>query len=169
MTEHTHTHTHTHTHIHTYIHSILDLLPILVTTEQWVEFLEVYHRFSFVIYFIHSNTSSFKFQSIFCCHFQVLVASIMSDSLRSYGMQPSRLLCSWDFQGKNSRVGCHFLLQGIFLTQGLNPGFLYCRLILYHLSHQGCLNIFKDSAKFREELERLVAFHNPTLGTWTGY
>ena len=42
----------------------------------------------------------------------------------------------WDFPGKNTGVGCHFLLQGIFLTQGSNPGLLHCRQILY-LSHQG--------------------------------
>ena len=34
---------------------------------------------------------------------------------------PARILCSWDFSGKNTGVGCHFLLQGIFLTQGSNP------------------------------------------------
>ena len=34
-------------------------------------------------------------------------------------------------------VGCHFLLQGIFLTQGSNLGLPHCRQILYHLSHQG--------------------------------
>ena len=34
------------------------------------------------------------------------------------GLQPTRLLCPWDFPGENSRVGCHFLLQGIFPTQG---------------------------------------------------
>ena len=39
--------------------------------------------------------------------------------------------------GKNTRVGSHFLLQGIFPTQGLNPGLLHCRLILYGLSYQG--------------------------------
>ena len=33
-------------------------------------------------------------------------------------------------------MGCHFLLQGIFLTQGSNPGLLHCRQTLYHLSHQ---------------------------------
>ena len=33
-------------------------------------------------------------------------------------------LCPWNFPGKNSGLGCHFLLQGIFLTQGLNPGLL---------------------------------------------
>ena len=43
-----------------------------------------------------------------------------------------RLLCPWDFPGKNTRVGCHFLLQGIFPTQGLNPRLLHCRQILYH-------------------------------------
>ena len=35
------------------------------------------------------------------------------------------LLCSWDFPGKNTGVGCHFLLQGIFLTQGSNPHLLH--------------------------------------------
>ena len=34
-------------------------------------------------------------------------------------------------------MACHFLLQGIFLTQGLNPGLPHCKQILYHLSHQG--------------------------------
>ena len=38
---------------------------------------------------------------------------------------------------KNTGVGCHSLLQGIFPTQGLNPGLLHCRQILYHPSHQG--------------------------------
>ena len=41
------------------------------------------------------------------------------------------------FPGKNTGVSCHFLLQGIFLTQGLNPGLLNCRQILHQLSHQG--------------------------------
>ena len=42
-----------------------------------------------------------------------------------------------DSTGKNTGVGCHALLQGIFLTQGLNPGLPHCRRILYCLSHQG--------------------------------
>ena len=42
-----------------------------------------------------------------------------------------------DSPGKNTRVGYHTLLQGIFPTQGLNPGFVHWRQILYHLSHQG--------------------------------
>ena len=42
-----------------------------------------------------------------------------------------------DSPGKNTGVGCHALLQGIFPTQGLNLGLPHCRWILYHLSHQG--------------------------------
>ena len=49
----------------------------------------------------------------------------------------TKLLCPWDFQGKSTRVDCHFLLQGIFPTQGLNPGLSHCRQTLYYLSHQG--------------------------------
>ena len=50
---------------------------------------------------------------------------------------PSRPLCPWDSPGKNTWVGCHALLQGIFPTRGSNPGLSYCRWFLYHLSHQG--------------------------------
>ena len=63
--------------------------------------------------------------------------SFMSGSLRPHGLQPTSLLCPWDFPGKNAGEGSHSLLQGIFPTQGLNRGFLHCRQILYHLSHQG--------------------------------
>ena len=66
------------------------------------------------------------------------VASIMSDSLQPYGLQPARLLCAWGSLGKNTRVGSHALLQGIFLTQEMNWGLLHCRQILYQLSYQGC-------------------------------
>ena len=45
----------------------------------------------------------------------------MSDSLQPHGLQPPSLLCPWGSPGKNPRVGCHVLFQGIFLTQGSNP------------------------------------------------
>ena len=44
---------------------------------------------------------------------------------------------SLGFSRQENWSGCHSLLQGIFLTQGSNPGLLHCRQILYHLSHQG--------------------------------
>ena len=67
----------------------------------------------------------------------MLVCSIVSSSLQPLELQPTRLLCPWDFPGRNTGVGCHFLLQSIFPNQGWNPGLLYCRPILYRLSHQG--------------------------------
>ena len=51
----------------------------------------------------------------------------MSDSLQPYGPQLTRFLCLWDYSGKNTEVGCHALLQGIFPTQGSNPR-LFCLL-----------------------------------------
>ena len=46
-------------------------------------------------------------------------------------------LCHGNSPHKNTGVGCHSCLQGIFPTQGLNLGLLHCRQVLYHLSHQG--------------------------------
>ena len=42
---------------------------------------------------------------------------VSSDSFQSRGPEPTTLLCPWNFPGKNTGVGCHFLLQGFFLTQ----------------------------------------------------
>ena len=56
------------------------------------------------------------------------VASVVSDSFRLYRLKTTRLLCPWDSSGQNTGVSCHFLLQGIFLTQGSNP----CLLCLLH-------------------------------------
>ena len=49
---------------------------------------------------------------------------------------PPRVLCPWDFPGKNTGVDCHALFQGLFLTQGLNPGLLLGRFILYLWAHR---------------------------------
>ena len=61
-----------------------------------------------------------------CCCSKVI--SVVSDSVLPHGPWPARLLCPWDSPGKNTGVGCHALLQGIFLTQGLN----LCLLRLLH-------------------------------------
>ena len=58
-----------------------------------------------------------------CC--AVLSYSVVSDSLRLHGLQPFRLLCAWNFLGKNARVGCHFFPQGIFPTQELNTPLMF--------------------------------------------
>ena len=94
------------------------------------------------------------------------VASVMSDSLPPYGLQPTRLLCPWDSPGKNTEVGCHALLQGIFLTQELNPcllNLLHCRQIPYPLSQLGSpiFNILKD--KTEENLNSYLLIHLKTI------
>ena len=95
------------------------------------------------------------------------VSSVLSDFLWPHGLLSTRVLCSWNFPGKNSGMDCHFLLQGIFLTQGLNLGLLHCRQILYHLSHQkvavfmfitvsSLITIFNLHVKFIQILPRLT-------------
>ena len=65
----------------------------------------------------------FAFQTEFCPFIvecvcaRVLSWSVMSYSLQSDGLQPSRLLSPWNFPDKNTGEGCHFLLQGVFPTQ----------------------------------------------------
>ena len=66
-----------------------------------------------------------------------LVSKLGLTLFRSHGLEPARLLCPWNSPGKNTGAGCHFLLQGIFPTQGSNLGLLNYRQILYHLVHQG--------------------------------
>ena len=55
----------------------------------------------------------------------LLSREVVSDSLQPHGLQPTRLLCPWDFPGKNTGVGCHFLLKGIFQTQGSSLSLLH--------------------------------------------
>ena len=57
------------------------------------------------------------------CTLIIHVSSVVSDSLQTHG-----LLCPWNFLGKNTGAGYHFLLQGLLPTQGLNP----CLLCLLH-------------------------------------
>ena len=83
--------------------------------------------------------------------------SVVSDSLQPHEL-PTRLLHPWDFPGKNTRVGCHFLLQEIFLTQGLSPGLSHCRHTLYHLSHQA------SSAVWLVSVERVRQSHVWIMG-----
>ena len=82
------------------------------------------------------GTEMFKtLRSIHC----VLSCSAVSYSLRPHGLWPARLLCPWDFPDKNTRVGYHFSLQGIFLTQESNPGLLHWEvdsLPLHHLERK---------------------------------
>ena len=75
---------------------------------------------------------------------------------------PTRLLCPWDSPGKNTGLGCHSLLQGIFLTQGLNPGLLHWREIIYHLNHQES----PRRVKGKDKIKTFWGFKPGWLGRW---
>ena len=57
------------------------------------------------------------------------------------------LLYQRDFLGKNTGVGCHFLLQGIFLTQGSNPRLLHCGWIFYHFVTREVQELRREALK----------------------
>ena len=63
--------------------------------------------------------------------------SVMSSSLRPHGLKPARLHCPWNFPGKNPGIGCHILLQGIFLSQRSNPCLLHWQADSLSLCHLG--------------------------------
>ena len=68
-------------------------------------------------------SSKYTCFSVYVC-VCVYVCSVVSNSLQPHGLQSSRLLCPWNFSSKDTGVGCHFLLQGTFPTQGWNPHLL---------------------------------------------
>ena len=95
---------------------------------------------------------------------KVLVAQSCMTFCNPIGcMQPVRLLCPWDFPGKNTGVGCHFLLHRIFPTQGLNLGLLHCRWILYHLNHQGSPNLIGITLNLQISLDNMTILAILTL------
>ena len=69
--------------------------------------------------------------------YSVYACSVLSDSFWPHELWSARLLCPWDSPGKNIGVGCHFLLQGIFPTQGSNPRLLHWQADSLPLSHLG--------------------------------
>ena len=62
-------------------------------------------------------------QKIYCS--SCLITKSCLTPLQPHGLWPIRLLCPWDPPGKNTGVGCHFLLHGIFLTPGWNLRLLH--------------------------------------------
>ena len=80
----------------------------------------------------------------YCCCLVILSCPTL---LWPHGLQLTRFHCPWDFSGKDTGVGCHFLLQGIFPTQRLNPCLLYWQVDSLPVSYQGNPNIGKNSNK----------------------
>ena len=106
-------------------------LNILVPENNWV----------FVYLFINREIQPcmypklFGLQEHYTSYSMYVSNSIMPDSLWPHWLQPTSLLWPWDFPDKDTGMGCHFLLQRIFLTQESNSGLLPSRHILYRLSY----------------------------------
>ena len=88
----------------------------------------------------------------------------------SCGLVPARLFSLWDSPGKNMGVGCHVLLEGIFLTQGLNLGLsrlLHCQADYLPLSHLGfpggsvVKNLPADAGDIKETQVRSLGWEDP--------
>ena len=90
-----------------------------------------------ILYQLSHCTEQFRNSddNIMCFAVQCLVTQ-SCPTLWPMSYSPPGFSVHRDSLGKNTGVGCHALLLGIFPTQGLNPGLPYCRRILYHLSHQ---------------------------------
>ena len=91
----------------------------------------------------------------------VLCCLVVSNSLWPHRLQPARLLCPWNFPGKDTGVGCHALLQGIFPTQGSNPRLLHWKAGSLPLSHLGS----PIRAKTRNKIDW---WDEETGATWEG-
>ena len=82
----------------------------------------------------------------------------------SLGPSPTRFLCPWDFPVKNTRVGSHLLLWGIFPTQGSNLDLLLCRWVLHCLSHQESLLIGYipiQNRKLKKQKQKIAMLLHP--------
>ena len=94
------------------------------------------------IFLLHQNYLTNTFQILGICAV-CLVAQSCPTLCNPMNCSPPGPSVHGDSSGKNTGVGCHALLQGIFPTQGSNPDLPYCRQILYHLSYQGSPCILK--------------------------
>ena len=89
---------------------------------------------------LKNNTATKCIFRCFSCACVVSCFSHIQFFATPWTIQPARLRCPWESPGKNTGLGCHFLLQGIFLTQGSNPSsYVSCigRWVLYHQHHLG--------------------------------
>ena len=78
-------------------------------------------------------------------------------TLQPNGLLPAGLLCSWNSPGKNTRVHSYYLLQRLYLTQGLNPGLLHCRQIFYCKPPKWLYQLTWRRISFR--IENLLLWH----------
>ena len=98
--------------------------------------------FRFLSHLGHHRTLSrvpYAMQQVLMSYFThhcSIVAKLYLTLLQPHGVQLAKLHCSWDFPGKNTGVGCCFLLHGVFLILRLNPPFLHWQVDSLPLKHQ---------------------------------
>ena len=121
-----------------------NILAIEVPTLDFIECHNLWIRYSYV---------RVTFLCVGCVCVCVCVCaserSVMSDSLRPTGPYPTRFFCPWNFPGRNTGVGCHALLQGIFPTQESNWCLLYWQADYLPLPHLGSPVLFISLPKFK--------------------
>ena len=81
---------------------------------------------------------------------------------------PGSSVRPWDSPGKNTGVGCHALLQGIFPTQGLNPGLPPCSQTLQPLSHQGSQTLSLISFETTYQVPTIIGVERGVRNYWVG-
>ena len=100
----------------------------------------------------------------------VSVCSVVSNSLLLHGLETARLLCLWNFLGKNTGAGCHFLLLGIFRTQRPNLHLLcllHRRRILYNCTTWEAITMFNwIQQTFDLRRKRLYRWINTAPTVW---
>ena len=100
----------------------------------WIVPSQIHIHLETWMWWVKLKWSHTGFMCVHLCMFSCSVT--MSDSI-THGLWPTRFLWLCNSPSKNTAVGSHSLLPGIFPTQGLNLGLLYCRWVLYHLSYWG--------------------------------
>ena len=115
------------------------LLLVFLCVCVWMSFHTCFWSKSCLSGTKHSSRfmSDIELRSYGCKYASMFSLSIMSKSLQPHGLYLARVLCSRDFPGKNSGVGCHFPWQGIYPIWGLNPCLMNWQRDSLALSHLG--------------------------------
>ena len=112
--------------------------PKCSSTNEWIK--KLWNIYMYEIYICEIYTHTHTHTTYTCTQWNTVlrsVASVVSDSLWPKDCRPQGSSVHGDSPGKNTGVGCHALPQGIFPTQGSNPGLwclLHCRQVLYPLN-----------------------------------
>ena len=135
-------------HRYTYVPSVSNLLPNLINLNGPIfsNISHIRHNKSLIMSHTHLLRRELCMNYLICA--VCLVAQSCLTLCNPMDCRPPGSSVHRDSPDKNTGVGCHALLQGIFPTQGSNPGLLHCRQILYHLSHQGSPRILGSATQY---------------------